>query len=88
MFKIGENMLIESGVDCYTLRYSYMGKPCKRDGVVRDAKMQTKKTYHATLRQACKYAIDNLASECDSVEKLIRLLDEAEEILVSKCKEA
>jgi hypothetical protein len=85
MFKIGENLLIEKGMDCYTLRYSYMTKACTKKGKHYESHMKEKLTYHATMRQACRYAIDTLAGECTCVDKLIFLLDNAEAILVEKC---
>jgi hypothetical protein len=69
------------------VNHYYMSEPFTRKGKEYPASRQKRTSYHATLRQACKYAIDHMASECDCVEKLIRLLDEAEEIMVSKCEE-
>lgn len=40
-----------------------------------------RKTYHATIQQACKTAINRCAAGCESLEELMELLDSATTVL-------
>jgi hypothetical protein len=61
-----------------------------KDGVSSKTKLQIKTeytTYHATLKQVCKNVIDRSLGKCDSLNEIITMLENAENILTVKVEE-
>jgi len=50
-------------------------------------KTQYKASYHATIKQVCNAIIDRELSDCDSIQEVLSILSDAEDILVSKVED-
>jgi len=83
MIVINEEFSIQNNSQGWTLHQNYMSKP-KGDS---KAKMTSKRTYHATLRQACSALIDQSFHDCSRARKIIRKMDDLLEELVSAAEE-
>jgi hypothetical protein len=79
MIKINDKFVIDQDLYSWTLTYNYAGKD--KDG---NNKQQSKQTYHANLKQVASCIINYSAKECESMNQLITMLNNAENI-VGEC---
>jgi len=80
MIVINDEFSIQNSPQCWILHQHYMSKP--KDGS--EAKMTSKRTYHATLRQACSALIDQSLHDCSRARSILRRMDDLLEELVAK----
>ncbi|MCP4103905.1 MAG: hypothetical protein GY750_21170 [Lentisphaerae bacterium] len=76
MIKFNEKFSFEKDKYCWQLHEFYMGK-----GKDKKPKMQKNTTYHATLEQVCGVIIDRSCGDCESLEEIKALLQNATETL-------
>jgi hypothetical protein len=79
MIVINDEFSIQNTPQCWTLHQNYLSKP--KDGT--EPKMTSKRTYHATLRQACGALIDQSLDDCSRARSILRKMDVLLEELIA-----
>ncbi len=82
MVKINENFKFERDAYQWILTETYMG----RDKKTGEPKAQTRKSFHGTLQQVCKYILDRGVKDCQSLEEIIEKIDKAVELMTKQAE--
>ena len=83
MIIINEEFSIQGSPHGWTLHRNYMSRP--KDGS--EPKKTSRRTYHATLRQACAALIDQSVESCPRARKIVQKLDNLLEELLAHAEE-
>ena len=82
MIKFNEQFSFEKDPNCWQLHEWRDGK--SKDGV---AKRQKKTTYHASLQQICGAIIERSCGDCESLEEIKHLLENALRVLTKHAED-
>jgi hypothetical protein len=81
--KINKNYQINRDQHCWTLQTTRKGKPTKKHSNPSD---QVTQTYYANLEQCVRAIVDRAAGECDNLEELYQMLEDARKGILTAIK--